>query len=120
MLQVELPLDGQPRRARIPGSWQLCVWVDADAGFWRHDVRRDTTVRALRASAVAFMRVPAESVDLCFGCDATPLDDDATAEELSLFSRRRECRVSIRQVRVVFHGVPPPPEAAPSRPSPRD
>ena len=45
-LQVELPLDGQPQRARIPRSWQLCVWVDADFGFWRHDVQRDTTVGA--------------------------------------------------------------------------
>ena len=34
-------------------------------------------------------------------------DDAATAEEVGLFSRRRECRVSIRQVRVVFHGMPP-------------
>ena len=77
---------------------------------------------ALRAQAAAFLRVPTESVELHFAHDATPLDDGATAEEVRLFSRRRECRVSIRQVRqvrVVFHGMPPPPDAMPSRPLPQ-
>ena len=77
---------------------------------------------ALRAQAAAFLRVPAESVELHFAHDATPLDDGATAEQVRLFSRRRECRVSIRQVRqvrVVFHGMPPPPDAPPSRPLPQ-
>jgi hypothetical protein len=64
-------------------------------------------VGALRAPAAAFLRVPTESVDVRFAHDAAPLDDAATAEEVGLFSRRRECRVSIRQVRVVFHGMPP-------------
>ena len=73
----------------------------------------------LRAQAAAFLRVPTESVELYFAHDATPLDDAATAEEVRLFSRRRECRVSIRQVRVVFHGMPPPPDAPPSRPLPQ-
>ena len=74
---------------------------------------------ALRAQAAAFLRLPTESVELHFAHDATPLDDAATAEEVRLFSRRRECRVSIRQVRVVFHGMhgmPPPHDAPPSRP----
>ena len=77
---------------------------------------------ALRAQAAAFLRVPTESVELHFAHDATPLDDGATAEKVRLFSRRRECRVSIRQVRqvrVVFHGMPPPPDATPSRPLPQ-
>ena len=77
---------------------------------------------ALRAQAAAFLRVPTESVELHFAHDATPLHDAATAEEVRLFSRRRECRVSIRQVRqvrVVFHGMPPPPDAMPSRPLPQ-
>ena len=74
---------------------------------------------ALRAQAAAFLRVPTESVELRFAHDATPLDDAATAEKVRLFSRRRECRVSMRQVRVVFHGMPPPPHAPPSRPLPQ-
>ena len=77
---------------------------------------------ALRAQAAAFLRVPTESVELHFAHDATPLDDGATAEQVRIFSRRRECRVSIRQVRqvrVVFHGMPPPPDAMPSRPLPQ-
>ena len=74
---------------------------------------------ALRAQAAAFLRVPTESIELHFAHDATPPDDAATAEQVRLFSRRRECRVSIRQVRVVFHGMPPPPHAPPSRPLPQ-
>ena len=38
-----------------------------------------------------------------FAHAAAPLDDAATAEQVRLFSRRREFRVSLRQVRVVFH-----------------
>ena len=67
---MELPLDGQPQRARIPRSWQLCVWLDADAGFWRHQVQRDTTVgRALTltvtlALALALALAPALTLTL--------------------------------------------------------
>ena len=65
---MELPLDGQPQRARIPRSWQLCVWVDADIGFWRHQVQRDTTVgRALTltlALALALALAPALALAL--------------------------------------------------------
>ena len=42
-------------------------------------------------------------VDMRFAHAAAPLDDAATAEQVRLFSRRREFRVSLRQVRVVFH-----------------
>ena len=38
-LEVELPLDGRPRAARIPPSWQLRLWLGFELGFWRQQAR---------------------------------------------------------------------------------
>ena len=51
-LEISLPLDGSPRRARIPEAWQLCVWVGDERGFWRFNaVTRATPVSELRQHA---------------------------------------------------------------------
>ena len=116
-LEVELPLDGvdRLRRARIPPSWRLAVWISAEHGFWRTDVRAGTTVSELRRSVAAFAGgIDPATVLLGFGARSSsggggnqaaaaaaarvsaPLDDDeATAEQLDLFNRRAELVVSL-------------------------
>jgi hypothetical protein len=97
-LEVELPLDGKPKRARIPPSWQLAVWVDSDGGgsFWRlPDVRRGTTGRELREAASAHLGRPIGSVSLRLG--GKEVGDEATAEQLELFSRRDELSVEVAE-----------------------
>lgn len=85
-LEVELPLDGQPGRARIPGRWRLQVWVEARECFYRRDdVARDTTVGTLRADIANFLGCDAVEVSLYL--ERRRLDDDRqTAEELDLFT----------------------------------
>lgn len=89
-LDVELPLDGRPRRARIPPRWQLKVWVDDAAGYWRFDgVRRGTTARELRLAAAESIGWPGARLVL----NGEPVGDRSTAEQLDLFSRARELNV---------------------------
>ena len=93
-LDVELPLDGSARRARIPSEWQLSVWISDEHGFWRtNNVRRSTTVQMLRLKAARKMKVEPERVALRLGGHL--LDDAATAEELSLFGRANELVVEL-------------------------
>ena len=86
-LEVELPLNGNQGRARIPDRWRLQVWVEAKQCFYRRDdVGRGTTVGALR-----------EGIANTYGCDAADVslhlerrrldDDHQTAEELDLFTK---------------------------------
>ena len=93
-LQVELPLDGRLRRARIPPSWTLRVWLNDELGFWRQAVTRSTSIAELRQSAAAFARVDdVESVRLTFGRSSASLCDELTAEEVDLFGRQKDVRV---------------------------
>ena len=94
-LQIELPLDGRLRRARIPPSWTLRVWLNNELGFWRQPVTRSTRIAELRLSAAAFARVDGESVRLAFGASSVSavLDDDLSAEDVDLFGRQKEVSV---------------------------
>mmetsp|Transcript_66807 Transcript_66807/g.132424 ORF Transcript_66807/g.132424 Transcript_66807/m.132424 type:complete len:207 (-) Transcript_66807:236-856(-) len=104
-LQVELPLDGGRRRARIPPMWALRVWLSNEHGFWRHaDVTRTTTVGELRASAAAFVGVPVSKVrfelprvpaagPLAGEAPRLDLADELTAEQVDLFGQRAELHV---------------------------
>ena len=94
-LDVQLPLDGTPKRARIPPAWQLQVWVEEKSSFWRCDqLARDTTVGALRHDIASFARCPAAHVELHL--DGRLLDDASTAEELSLFSKASRLAIRLR------------------------
>ncbi len=92
-LEVELPLDGRPRRARIPPRWQLRVWIGDDHGFWRMDVARDTTVAEIAASAA--LCGGASRARLWLGLDEL-LEAGRTVEELALFSRVHELSVELQ------------------------
>jgi hypothetical protein len=96
-LEVELPLDGQPKRARIPPRWRLQVWLSERHGYLRHDVQRDTTAGDLRRAAAAAAGVSPESVRLRLGADPQPLADFLTVEALRLFGRERELVVEIEE-----------------------
>ena len=97
-LEVELPLDGRPGRARIPPCWQLDVWVDEACGFWRGEVRRETTVGELRSLAARHAGCSSEAVTLRL--DGAPLDDDAaTAEQIDLFGRKGALEVLVKEAR---------------------
>ena len=104
-LDVDLPLDGRPRRARIPPRWQLKVWVDDESGFWRCDVTRDTKIAALTLAAAQHMK--RESVLLMLS--GVVLDERSTVEEVGLFGRGRELIVEA-------HLPSQQPEASPEAP----
>jgi hypothetical protein len=98
-LDVELPLDGRRKRARIPPTWRLQLWVEAPArgckaGFWREDVTRTTIVAELAASLTRWeaTRCAADAeapvLELAYGDLAAatdPLHSLANAEEVDLF-----------------------------------
>lgn len=104
-LEVDLPLDGRPRRARIPPSWHLRKWLDDERGFWRMQVERTTTFSAIRHSAAQFAGVPLSAVQLFYAAAGqgvgradgprVDIEDEWTVEDAALFSR-----VSLLQVRL--------------------
>jgi len=89
-LDIEMPLDGKPRQARIPPRWQLKVST-AEHGFWRHEVTRSTSALELRQSAATHVGLPLDVVRLRFA--GALVEDAATVEELGLFGREREVLV---------------------------
>tara|TARA_B110001452_G_scaffold16519_1_gene13518 strand:+ start:525 stop:1067 length:543 start_codon:yes stop_codon:yes gene_type:complete len=90
-LNVDLPLDGAPRRARIPPTWQLRTWVSDEHGFWRCDVGRSTTALQLRQKVAQHMGVPLDTVALALR--GAKLADDVTTEQCELFGLSKELAV---------------------------
>mmetsp|Transcript_2061 Transcript_2061/g.6453 ORF Transcript_2061/g.6453 Transcript_2061/m.6453 type:complete len:264 (+) Transcript_2061:184-975(+) len=97
-LEIELPLNGQPKRARIPPRWRLQVWLDERRGYLRHDVQRDTTVGELRRAAATSAGVPMDAVKVYMGEDTHPLSDPVTIEALRLFGREAQLVIVIDNV----------------------
>jgi hypothetical protein len=89
-LDIEMPLDGKPRQARIPPRWQLKVST-AEHGFWRHEVTKLTSALELRQGAAMHVGLPLDAVLLSFA--GALVEDGATVEELGLFGRERELLV---------------------------
>ena len=89
-LDIEMPLDGKPRQARIPPRWQLKVST-AEHGFWRHEVTKLSSALELRQSAATHVGLPLDAVLLSFA--GALVEDGATVEELGLFGRERELLV---------------------------
>ena len=89
-LDIEMPLDGKPRQARIPPRWQLKVST-AEHGFWRHEVTKLSSALELRQSAATHVGLPLDAVLLRFA--GASVEDSATVEELGLFGRERELLV---------------------------
>ena len=123
-LDLDLPLDGvSPRRYRIPPRWPLKVWIDDDLGFWRTDVRAQTSIGELRQAAALFASrqwggstirevCSPSQVALRFkgrgGAEEAPLEDALTAESVDLFNRRLELSCSIKRLqRGELGGTPP-------------
>ena len=71
-LDIELPLDGAARRARIPPSWQLRLWTDDEHGYWRQEVTRSTTGLELRARRVEMGRRPGSALAAAHAHDGSP------------------------------------------------
>ena len=97
-LQVDLPLDGSPRRARIPPRWTLSVRVSRGRGYFRTEVTRATTVGELDARLRAWAGPASVGAELHFrggarlGATAPPvaIAPGATVEEVGLFGRARD------------------------------
>ncbi|CAM9523747.1 unnamed protein product, partial [Laminaria digitata] len=97
-LEVVLPLDGvSEKRARIPPSWRLQLYVPEGAGggarsgfFVRTDLKEGSTVLELRREIAWQPRfgLPLERVALTL--DGRVLRDDETAGSLDLFNRQRD------------------------------
>ena len=47
-LELEMPMDGRRKKARIPAVWQLQVWLEEQNTYYRKRVTRETTVSELR------------------------------------------------------------------------
>ena len=93
-LNVDLPLDGGVRRARIPRKWQLRLWIDDEHGFWRYnDVTRGTTMAALRQAVAQHTHCDARQITLSLG--GVALRDGSTAEDVKLFSKTKELTVTL-------------------------
>ena len=90
-LQVDLPLDGSPRRARIPPRWTLSVWVSRGRGYFRTEVTRATTVGELDARLRAWAGPASVGAELHFrGGARLGARPGATVEEVGLFGRARD------------------------------
>ena len=90
-LQVDLPLDGSPRRARIPPRWTLSVWVSRGRGYFRTEVTRATTVGELDARLRAWAGPASVGAELHFrGGARLGARPGATVEEAGLFGRARD------------------------------
>lgn len=93
-LDIQLPLGDGQKRARVPPSWRLQLYIpgggDGGGFFVRTDVRAGSTVLELRREIARHPRygLPVESVRLSLG--GKMLGDQETAEGLDLFNRQRE------------------------------
>ena len=107
-LEVEMPLDGSPQRARIPPEWALRLNVKDSAGFAftfdvHVDVTRATTMREIREAAARHVtqtgsmgEVSAEKISLTVEGHTGELDDARTAEEVDLFSNATKVKAAMR------------------------
>ena len=91
-LEVDLPLDGRPRRARIPPKWQLKLWVDDETGFWRCEVSRHAKIAALNHAAAQHTKCDTARLTLA----GAALDERSTVEEAGLFGRTQQLSVDLR------------------------
>jgi hypothetical protein len=99
-LEIQLPLDGAPRRARIPSEWRLQLYLGKGYSFFRADVSRGTPLRALEEQAAAYVAARRRASAIARlapawagGCvalwhGAERLAPSMTAEEAQLFARR--------------------------------
>jgi len=91
------------RRARIPPSWRLQLWVAPASRFFRQDVTRTSSILWLRESVASFLELPVECVTFRVslgnqegGQEYTQeLDDAATAETARLFQRQRDLTLEV-------------------------
>ena len=89
----ERSVEGGTRRARIPPSWELSLWVDHEWGHWSFPaVGRATTVRELRTALAEYLGLAVDAVLVMHR--HSPLSDDSTAEAAQLHQRRAELRVA--------------------------
>uniref|UniRef100_A0A7S2GH90 Uncharacterized protein n=1 Tax=Octactis speculum TaxID=3111310 RepID=A0A7S2GH90_9STRA len=96
-LEIVLGMDGtRTRSGRIPPVWRLQLWVDQAHRFVRVDVNRESRLSTITAEAGRVLGVNPSRVRVsCPAGDSSPLDPQATAEELHLFERRRSLRMSL-------------------------
>jgi len=94
-LDIDLPLDGQPRRARIPPRWQLRIWLSDEHGFLRLDVRRSTTIGEVRDAASERARADGASRSVRLALAGRELEDHLTVEQAGLFGRTGELRAEL-------------------------
>ena len=93
-LELEMPLDGRRKKARIPPVWQLQVWLEEHTTYYRKRVSRETPISEIREGVARKAGVSAaESVTLRLGEE--DLDDAQTVEGSRLFEREREMTVHI-------------------------
>jgi len=90
-----MPLDGRPKRARIPPTWRMQLWSEGIRGFFRTDVRRQMTVAELNLAMAA-------SRDLAAGCvslaelNGVPLPPELSVEEVRLFHRLADKQIEAK------------------------
>lgn len=107
-----MPLDGGHQRARIPPSWQLKLNVKDSGGIaitfdLHHEVTRTTTIGEIRAAAARHVsssgsatvqgEVDASRISLKIDGRLRELDDEATAEQLDLFSNASSVMAALRE-----------------------
>eukprot|EP00753_Platysulcus_tardus_P006814 PLAT14601.1.p1 GENE.PLAT14601.1~~PLAT14601.1.p1 ORF type:complete len:329 (+),score=110.58 PLAT14601.1:83-988(+) len=99
-LEVQLPLDGSgAKRARIPATWQLQLWMGDKLGYLRLFVKRSDKLLRVRRAIAARAQLPMSCVTLIQSDDANAparlLRDDETVEEARLFHTARRVAVSL-------------------------
>ena len=93
-LEMELPMDGRRKKARIPPVWQLQVWLEERSTYYRKRVSRATTIAELREGIARMAGAHSvDSVTLRLGDDI--LDDAQTVESARLFQREGELVVEL-------------------------
>jgi hypothetical protein len=91
-LEIDIPLDGGSKRARIPPQWQLTLSLSDALGLWRVNVSRDTTIATLCRAAAEHAQSGAARLLLA----GEVVDERLTVEEAGLFGRTRELAVDLR------------------------
>ena len=89
-LEIKLSFQGQQAIGRIPPTWQLRVYLDSKAKFFRTDVTADTRVRDVLDALKA---AHPDATFRLLGKDGTALDDDRRFDA-RLFRDQRAIRVA--------------------------
>jgi len=91
-LEIQLPLNGKQKIAKIPQPWRIQIFVEEVNAFYRQNIYQHTPISYLEHDIYLWARqfnqhLPPR-VRLAYGPDLLPLHPKATASDINLFTHR--------------------------------